>query len=285
LDIREATWPTDARGVTRGWGDLHLYPRDMAKIGLLWLQGGVWDGEQVVPRDWVETSVSHKVASDGDDGYGFGWWLTAGGSPGEYRADGRSGQFTIVLPTIDLVVQTTGGGLDGADLGPPLLPTLVDMEKPLPANPDGVARLEAAVRSVARPPEPRPVAPLPDAAGEVSGRTIVVEPNPLTVETMRLDFDASAEGEFRITLAGGGPPLTGRIGLDGLYRFSPGDRGLPAGVRGAWIDAATFVFEYDEIAGLDAYAFELSFEPDRVTIDVANREGARFAMVGRLQSP
>jgi CubicO group peptidase (beta-lactamase class C family) len=285
LDIREVTWPTDSRGVQRGWGDLHLYPRDMAKIGLLWLQGGLWNGEPVVPREWVEASVRHRIASDGDDGYGYGWWLTAGASPGEYRADGRSGQFTIVLPTIDLVVQTTGGGLQGGDLAAPLLPTLVDMEKPLPANPDGVARLEAAVRAVALPPEPRPVAPLPDAARDVSGRTIVVEPNPLDVETVRLDFDGSAEGAYRIALAGRPEPLTGRMGLDGVYRMSPGDRGLPAGVRGGWVDESTFVFEYDEIASLDAYTLEMRFEGDGVAIDVTTREGGRFGMVGRLQGP
>jgi CubicO group peptidase (beta-lactamase class C family) len=285
LGIHEVTWPTDAQGVQRGWGDLHLYPRDMAKIGLLWLQGGTWHGEPVVSRAWVDISVRHHIGTDGGEGYGLGWWLTAGASPGEYRADGRSGQFTIVLPTLNLVVQTTGGGLRGDQLGAPLLPTLVDMEKPLPANPDGVARLEAAVRSVARPPDPRPVAPLPDAAREVSGRTIEVEPNPLMVESMRLDFDGSAEAAWWIKLDGRQAPLTGEMGLDGVYRMSPGERGLPAGARGTWADERTFVFEYDEIAGLDAYTLRLGFDRDRVAIEVTTREGGRFGMAGRLQSP
>ena len=48
LGIREALWPADPQGVTRGWGDLHLDPRDAAKLGQLWLNGGVWDGRPVV---------------------------------------------------------------------------------------------------------------------------------------------------------------------------------------------------------------------------------------------
>jgi CubicO group peptidase (beta-lactamase class C family) len=285
LDIHEVMWPTDSQGVHRGWGDLHLYPSDMAKIGLLWLQGGLWHGEPIVSRTWVEASVSHQVDSDSDDGYGLGWWLTAGASPGEYRADGRSGQFTIVLPTLNLVVQTTGGGLEGAALGPALLPALVDMEEPLPANPAGVARLESVVAMVARPPEPEPVPSLPDAAMEVTGRTIVFEPNPLTVETIRLDFDGSAECRWRITIAGRQEPLSGRMGLDGVYRMSLGDGGLPVGVRGAWADTRTFVFEYDEIANLDAYTLRLHFDHGRVSIDVSDREGGAFSTTGRVENP
>lgn len=285
LGIDDVLWPTDPQGVNRGWGDLHLYPRDMAKIGLLWLNQGRWEDRQIVSRAWVEASVGHQIDSDSDDGYGYGWWLTAGASPGEYRADGRSGQLTIVLPTLNLVVQTTGGGLEGDDLSAPLLPTLVDMEEPLPANPAGVARLGAAVEAVAQPPAPQPVAPLPDTAREVSGRTVALEPNPLTLATMHLDFDGSAEGVWRITLAGRQAPLTGAVGLDGVYRMSTGDYGLPVGVRGTWADAQTFVFEYDEIASLDAYTFRLRFEGGRVAVGVTTREGGAFSMTGRLQSP
>src|SRR5450759_4461494 len=42
LGIRDAEWPADPHGISRGWGDLHLHPRDMAKLGLLWLNEGRW---------------------------------------------------------------------------------------------------------------------------------------------------------------------------------------------------------------------------------------------------
>jgi len=48
LGIRDVIWPADPQGVTRGWGDIRLHPHDMAKIGFLWRNRGVWDGRQVV---------------------------------------------------------------------------------------------------------------------------------------------------------------------------------------------------------------------------------------------
>jgi CubicO group peptidase (beta-lactamase class C family) len=286
LGIQDVIWPADAQGVNHGWGDLHLQPRDMAKIGYLWLNQGRWEDTQLVSRAWVEASVTHQIQSDSDDGYGYGWWVTADGLPGEYRADGRGGQYTIVIPTLNLILQTTGGGFVGADLGPLLLPALVDMEAPLPANPDGVARLEAAVTAVAEPPAPQPVASLPEIAARISGRTIVLEPNPLQLETMRLDFNDLPEARWQITLAGRPTPLSGSLGLDGVYRFSPGEYGLRGGVRGTWVDTQTFVLEYDEIASIDLYTYRMRFEGDRVDVGVTLRadEGA-FSMIGRLQGP
>jgi len=78
----------------------------MAKIGLLFLRGGEWDGEQIVSREWVEEATSKKVhAGTLLDDYGFQWWV----SPrGYYSAIGYRGQFIHVVPDLDLIVVTTG---------------------------------------------------------------------------------------------------------------------------------------------------------------------------------
>jgi CubicO group peptidase (beta-lactamase class C family) len=74
LGMREVIWPADAHGYNHGWGDLMLYPRDAAKLGQLWLNGGVWNGRQIVSKDWVETAVTAK-ATTSEEGldYGYGW--------------------------------------------------------------------------------------------------------------------------------------------------------------------------------------------------------------------
>ena len=75
LGIHEVIWEADPQGYTHGWGDLHLKPRDAAKIGYLWLNNGVWEGKQIVSAAWVEDSV--KAHSDGGaDDYGYGWWVS-----------------------------------------------------------------------------------------------------------------------------------------------------------------------------------------------------------------
>ena len=57
LGIQAGTWPADPQGVNMGAGNLRLFPTDMAKLGLLWLQQGRWDGRQVVSSTWVQQSV------------------------------------------------------------------------------------------------------------------------------------------------------------------------------------------------------------------------------------
>ncbi len=62
LDIKDVVWGDDPQGRSHGWGDSHFYPRDIAKLGYLYLHGGEWKGQQIVPRDWVTMSID---AGDG----------------------------------------------------------------------------------------------------------------------------------------------------------------------------------------------------------------------------
>lgn len=47
-------WVTDPQGFNRGSEGLYLHPHDMAKLGYLWLNDGVWEGEQIISRKWVK---------------------------------------------------------------------------------------------------------------------------------------------------------------------------------------------------------------------------------------
>ena len=75
LGIHDVIWPADAQGISHGWGDIHIHPHDMAKIGLLWLNHGQWNGKQIVPTEWVEQSVTTQLKTGDDDDYGYGWWI------------------------------------------------------------------------------------------------------------------------------------------------------------------------------------------------------------------
>jgi len=276
LGIRDVFWPADAQGVCFGWGDIHLHPRDTAKIGLLWLHGGQWDGRQIVSREWAENSVKVQVKTGRDDDYGYGWWIT--GDKGEYAAIGRGGQRIQVWPDIDAILVMTGGGVDIDDIEPMITPAFVSPDKPLPANPSGRAKLEEALAAVAAPPAPKPVAPLPPLARQVSGRTYVFDPNPLGIEACSLEFDGPAEAVFRIT-HNGGTVEPWPVGLDGVYRMSVGPYGQPQGMRGGWADGRTFVMEYDNISNNDHFFLRLSFDGDKVTVEsreTAHELGARF---------
>ncbi len=276
LGIQNVIWPADAQGFNHGWGDIRLHPHDTAKIGLLWLNHGQWEGRQIVSREWVENSVKIQIRTGPDDDYGFGWWIT--GEKGEYAAIGRGGQRIQVWPEIDAILVMTGGGIDIDDIEPLIAPALIDKSKPLPANPSGVARLEAALAAVAAPPAPKPVAPLNATAKRISGKTFVFDPNPLEIEEFSLEFAGPADAVFRFTHSGGKRD-SWPVGLDGVYRMSEGDYGLPQGLRGQWEDEQTLVLEYDNIANNDHIFLRLVFAGDRVTLEsreTAHELGARF---------
>jgi CubicO group peptidase (beta-lactamase class C family) len=110
LGIQDYRWETDAVGnAIGGWG-LELTTRDMAKFGLLFLNGGVWEGQQVVPASWVEQSTGPGLPSDGNWLYAYQWWV----NPTEqmYAAQGLHGQKIYVLPAEQMVVVVTSGADD-----------------------------------------------------------------------------------------------------------------------------------------------------------------------------
>jgi CubicO group peptidase (beta-lactamase class C family) len=105
LGISDVAWRTDPQGVYVGWGDMRLRPHDMAKIGYLVLNQGMWDGEQIVSAEWVHKATQEQIAAGTlSDGYGYQWWVDGNGY---YMALGYGAQFIFVIPDLDLVVVFT----------------------------------------------------------------------------------------------------------------------------------------------------------------------------------
>jgi CubicO group peptidase (beta-lactamase class C family) len=67
LGIRDAEWPADSHGISHGWGDLHLHPRDMAKLGLLWLNGGAGRGSKLSRRTVISRRGRDYTKEDATD--------------------------------------------------------------------------------------------------------------------------------------------------------------------------------------------------------------------------
>jgi CubicO group peptidase (beta-lactamase class C family) len=100
----------DAAGTWLGGFSADTTARDYAKFGLLYLRGGLWDAEQVLPEDWVEYS---RTPSPTNPEYGAHWWLDLE-RPGVMYAVGARGQVITVDPAHDLVIvqlATVGGPL------------------------------------------------------------------------------------------------------------------------------------------------------------------------------
>jgi CubicO group peptidase (beta-lactamase class C family) len=109
LGITNYYWLKYPNGVVQTGGGLWLRPYDMAKIGYLYLNGGRWDGNQIVSASWVEASIQQHAL---DRTYGYQWWLgnfeVDGHQFAAYGAQGRGGQIIIVFPDLQLVAVFTG---------------------------------------------------------------------------------------------------------------------------------------------------------------------------------
>lgn len=107
-------WVLDGTGMEMAFAGLLLTPHDFAKIGELYRNGGLWNGTQVVPADWVRTSITADAPHVQPDavilndhtlpfGYGYQWWLPKG-DRGEFAAIGIYNEFVYVDPSRDLVI-------------------------------------------------------------------------------------------------------------------------------------------------------------------------------------
>ncbi len=115
LGISDYFWTIGDRYPATGgsFGGLKLRPRDMAKFGCMYLHGGRWEGQQVVPESWVADSFEPRIPAWGTAGYGYQWWIhrsrVSGSEIEWFAARGYGGQFIALFPSLDMVVVLTCG--------------------------------------------------------------------------------------------------------------------------------------------------------------------------------
>jgi len=118
IGMQKVEWWRDAAGHTLGYCCFDSTSRDFARLGLLYLRGGRWGDQQVVPEQWVKDSVSPATQAKGE--YGYQWWTyDVPGVPADiFAAIGVDEQYIYVIPSLDLVVVRSG--TYGKDPGPPV---------------------------------------------------------------------------------------------------------------------------------------------------------------------
>ncbi len=112
IGMRSMVMEPDASGTYVGSSYSWATPRDWARFGLLYLQNGEWNGEQILPVDWVRKTAT-PAPCDSLQHYGYQWWLNAGGQyPNAPRdmmlCDGYEHQYVFVIPSLQLVIVRMG---------------------------------------------------------------------------------------------------------------------------------------------------------------------------------
>jgi len=123
MDTEVGDWGTDRDGHNNGCADLHFTARDMARFGLLYLNDGEYEGNQVVSASWVRESLQtysedawgseDKLNKVGryfrDLGYGYQWWSASVGDHHFDFAWGHGGQLIVLLDELDMIIAVTAG--------------------------------------------------------------------------------------------------------------------------------------------------------------------------------
>jgi CubicO group peptidase (beta-lactamase class C family) len=110
LGIKQYFWKRSPSGLVDAEGGIYLRPRDVAKLWYLFLQGGKWDGKQIVTPEWIKDSLTPHMDLGPNAKYGLKWWLYPYGPDNKYLAwsgNGFGGQRPLVLPEYDLVAVYT----------------------------------------------------------------------------------------------------------------------------------------------------------------------------------
>lgn len=142
LGIKSAIPEFDASGTWIGSSYLHATARDFARFGLLYLRGGIWEGRQLIPADWVNAARTPTAASNGL--YGALFWLNtidrATGEPAvtpllptdTFFARGFGGQLITIIPSRDTVIVTLNAAY--TEDGSPIVKLLSDTLNALPRD-------------------------------------------------------------------------------------------------------------------------------------------------------
>lgn len=292
LGIDGALWVSSPRGInTGGWG-LNLITEAITKFGLLYLQNGQWNGEQVVPAWWVEAATASQIetrnpatsdvdaaTNDWAQGYGYKFWQTTHNA---YRGDGAFGQFALVLPEQNAVVALTSGSRDmQAELNliwDHLLPAFLG--DPLPEDATTQALLRERLASLTLMDHtPNTASPL---AAEISGQPFDLEANDLGLQTLTLTFtdtgcvldlafdDATAALPCGLgTWAYAEPQALSQIATPGIFRPTS----YKTAASGEWTYAATFVMHWYYYETPFSDTITLRFDDTAVSADLQRNVG------------
>jgi CubicO group peptidase (beta-lactamase class C family) len=108
LGMKTAAPKFDAAGTFIGSSYCFASPRDFARFGLLYLRDGMWEGQRLLPKGWVDYARTPTWQQPTEQGpYGAHFWLDIAG-PGSFSANGYQGQFTVIVPERDLVLVRHG---------------------------------------------------------------------------------------------------------------------------------------------------------------------------------
>jgi CubicO group peptidase (beta-lactamase class C family) len=287
LGIASLAWRRDPQGLSTGGFGLALLPRDMAKIGYLYLRNGRWEDKQLLPPDWIN-KVSHAAVSMNatfDPGLRYSNFFWAMPDKHVYMAVGYHCQVIMVLPDPDVVAVMTARDFCPFAKMADLISTAVKSDTALPADPTSANLLADAISTIST--EKRTdVGVTPDIAAAVSGKVYKFPENALDIKSLSLTFaDPNPRYELELYTHNPANPsarLGGPIGLDGLYRKTKPSVSRVRAVKGRWLDQQTFSIDVQYLGAGEQRKWTLLFTDGRLNLRGKDRQGHEISIDGEV---
>lgn len=286
LGILDWHWERDPQGLSKGEGMLYLLPRDMVKIGYLYLHHGEWEGKRLLPSGWADI-LDHRLVNvhasdDPNESYTNFIWVFP--DRHVYMANGKNGQLIMVFPDLDVVAVTTARKQVDYKALINAISRAARSDVALPSNPNATAQLANAIKDVAVE-KPTPVSPTPEIASAISGKTYELSENAFGLKSFTLDL-AQPRPHFEVEFSLGYPVGSSvryslPIGLDGFYRKGepkPSEPGIGhiTEAKGTWLNAQTFVIDAPVLGFGEQQKLVLTFSGKKLhflrTVDVGEGE-------------
>jgi CubicO group peptidase (beta-lactamase class C family) len=269
LGISGTTWETCPRGMSAGGWGLTLKTEDIIRFGQLYLQKGLWNGQQILPEAWVDEATCFQVSNAGtsqnidwQQGYGYQFWRCRHDA---YRGDGAFGQFCVVLLEQNAVVAMTSGTRNMQNVlnlvWEHLLPSMVDV--PLPADEQAQAALADKASAIAYSPLSSDIrSPL---AEQVSGSRYGFPENERNIQAAAFDFNAD---ECVITLWNEQGQTQVRCGLGHWVKMETNPSRQPSRMvaSGKWQSDDTFVMNWRYVETPYSDTLTCKFESGKLTV-------------------
>ncbi|WP_188933244.1 serine hydrolase domain-containing protein [Puia dinghuensis] len=251
LGFGKSYWLSNYKGVNQGWGDLHISIYDFAKIGCLVLNDGVWNGNRIISKKWLEKiQPLHKIQKT--ESYGYGWWLDSE-NPDEIQAVGRGGQRLFIFKGRNMVIATNGGGgYESGDIDNIGLEAIQAYRNG--ENSDSL--LQKEIRDVALPDTSTLTAEsFPD---DELNKYFLLTDNDMGLKGMR--FEKRKSGYYILLDYVDGFKDEHPIGMNNQYKISKEhDFGLPMAVKGKWAND-TLKIDFNRLCRIEDYRFSIVFK-------------------------
>ena len=319
LGIRGIDWDLNPQGINLGMIGLRLRTEDLAKFGQLLLQNGVWNGKQLIPKEWIKEATSFKIESndpgnkrpkdlnDWAQGYCYQMWR---GRNNSVRLDGLGGQFVILFPDKDAFVVLTANARSTQDelnlIHNYLIPA-IKSDKALPENAGLNSELQKRQAALNLRPTGAQGLSQSEIESKISGKEFALATNSNNIQSVYFSFKGeecsfALKRDDNISFIKSGlkswkicnvlsssllaPPRTASKSVDAHYKILQPI--IRAGARYSWTDKNTLELTsrfMEESLGSESIVCKFSEVNGNITVSIESKGGGFMGMPGPAAAP